>query len=131
MKCRVEQNDIVYILNSDLVTWSEEVVSSNNSVEINFSWGDVSPELIYEITNDITITEVYLSIDVLFDGVGAYIKVGDDLVDDSLMESSENDVTTEAVYSTEPMKLYSVGRKIFISFFPGAGATQGKGSVIC
>jgi hypothetical protein len=130
MKCRVQADGKTYVLDNDLITWSEDIVSANNNtVEVSFSWGDVSPELIYEVVTDITISEVYLSIDTRFDGVGAFLKIGDETISNSLMDTFENDVTTEVIYSTEPMKELITGQKVYITFNPGSGATQGNGRI--
>jgi len=122
----VQENGLEYELQSDLITWSPKV---SNGIEINFSWGDVSPELIYTIPIASTLLSVILSIDIPFNGFGCYIKIGDNIIDNSLMDSSENDPATIAIYSTTPSKKYNGGEQILLTFTPGSGGSQGAGRV--
>jgi len=95
-----------------------------------FSWGDATPDTVYTFRSSNIINKIILSINTEFNGTGAWIKVGDDSYNDSLMTEIQNIPSERGIYETNPIKRYSTGDNIVLTLNPGTGATSGSGELL-
>lgn len=99
-------------------------------IELNFAYGDVSPARIAAVPLGGMITQVDIIILTPFNGVGAWLSVGDGGDHSGLMSVGQNDPKTIATYSTFPALTYVSMTDIFLYLAPGAGASAGRGVLL-
>lgn len=104
--------------------------SSQNLIEVPFSWGDATPKLIAEIAPDRVITTATILILVPFNGLGASLMLGDSGMLDRLIATDQNDPTFLAEYETNPGYSYSIATELVLTITPGEGCNQGEGLVL-
>lgn len=104
--------------------------SGGATTEVNFAYGDASPTMLATAVAGKLVYGVGLHIKVPFDGIGATLTVGDAGQADRLMAAGENDVTQVGSNATAPAYVYGVNTAITLSIAPGAGASQGSGTVV-
>lgn len=132
MLVAVISNNTIWQLKNGIenVNWSEFTVASEiTEISSSFSWGDSTPVIIYLFTSSKTIRTIQLSIDEIFNGIGASIKIGDNYDDGILMNNNQNIPFELGVYETNPMKSYSIGDKVILTITPGNGASSGSGLI--
>jgi hypothetical protein len=98
--------------------------------ELNFSYGDATPALITSVPIGGMITQVDLILLTPFDGVGAVISVGTELVLDNLMSISQNDLSVASTYITKPGLVCSSLTGVYLHMVQGAGASAGNGVIL-
>jgi hypothetical protein len=104
-------------------------VPGNARIELAFSFGDASPEIIGSIPTNKIVEAVSLFIEVPFDGIGAALSIGDSSNPNSLMSFSQNDPTQVGAYQVAPTVSFNSDTVVKLFITPGAGATQGSGLI--
>lgn len=95
-------------------------------VSVNFAYNEVSPAVITVLAG-VSVIDVRVIIDTVFDGVGASISVGDGADNSILMTSAQNDPTAVGTYSATPNKFYASETVVGLYFSPGDSAHSGAG----
>lgn len=98
--------------------------------ELEFAYGDATPELIGTAFAGKTIISVQLLVTQAFDGTSPSLTIGDAGNNSRLMASSDNDPATVGQYETHPVYAYGSDTAVKLYITPGAGATQGRGLVV-
>jgi hypothetical protein len=96
---------------------------------INFSYGDVTTQTIYQSLAGQRITRVEIAFDVAFN-VASTLSVGDSGNTQRLMSTGQNNPLSTDVYSSHPFHKYASNTNILLTLNTGIGATQGSGVVI-
>lgn len=96
---------------------------------INFSYGDVTTQTIYQALAGQRITRVEIGFDVAFD-VASTLSVGDSGNTQRLMATGQNNPLSTDVYSSHPFYKYVSNTNILLTLNTGIGASAGSGSVI-
>ena len=97
---------------------------------ISFSFGDASPSTIKALPAGATVLRAHIVIQTPFNGVGASLKLGDALIRDRLIATSQVDPYFAADFETNPCVAYTVATQILLTIVPGAGCTQGSGYIL-
>lgn len=95
----------------------------------DFSFGDPTRNIMHAPAG-YRVISAKIIIKTAFNGAGASLKIGDAGNAESIMAAAGNDPTLVSVFATEPAVQYSVATPILFTINPGAGATQGSGSVV-
>lgn len=103
--------------------------SAKGRKKLNFSYGDVTTQVIYQAIAGQRITKVEIGFDVAFD-VASSLKVGDGANIQRLMDTGQNNPLVPDIYSTHPFYKYASNTDILLTLVAGIGATQGSGTVI-
>ena len=96
---------------------------------INFSYGDVTTQTIYQALAGQRITRVEVAFDVAFN-VASTLSVGDSGDTQRLMGTGQNNPLLGGDWGSHPFHLYASNTNILLTLNAGMGATQGSGSVI-
>jgi hypothetical protein len=96
---------------------------------INFSYGDVTTQTIYQALAGQRITKVEVAFDVAFN-VASTLSVGDSGNTQRLMSTGQNNPLIGGAWGSHPFHLYASNTNILLTLNAGIGATQGSGSVI-
>jgi hypothetical protein len=97
--------------------------------EMNFAYGDATPQPIFVLSAAAVIAEVNIWMLDTFDGVSPVITIGRFSAVDELMDASEIDPAFLSSFATRPGKEYSPGETVNLYITPGAGATKGRGVI--
>lgn len=101
----------------------------SKQAKLNFSYGDVTTQVIYSAIAGQRITRVELGFDIAFN-VASSLKVGDGANIQRLMDTGQNNPLAAHIYSTCPFYKYTENTDIILTINAGIGATQGAGTVI-
>ena len=117
-----------------LIVQSAPVQINNSGVtakqeSINFSYGDVTTQTIYQAIAGQRITRVEVAFDTAFN-VASTLSVGDSGDTQRLMDTGQNNPLIGGAWSSHPFHLYASNTNILLTLNAGSGATQGSGSVI-
>lgn len=117
-----------------LIVQSAPVQINNSGVtskqeSINFSYGDVTTQTIYQAIAGQRITRVEVVFDTAFN-VTSTLSVGDSGDTQRLMDTGQNNPLIGGAWSSHPFHLYASNTNILLTLNAGSGATQGSGSVI-
>lgn len=96
---------------------------------LSFSYGDVSPEFIAVIPANMIVYSIEMIINTPFNGASPTLSVGDPGNYARLMTTAENNPLVAGTYSSTPSLAYSTNTNTYLSIVPGAGCTQGNGTV--
>jgi hypothetical protein len=96
---------------------------------INFSYGDVTTQTIYQALAGQRITKVEVAFDVAFN-VASTLSIGDGTNTQRLMDTGQNNPLIGGAWSSHPFHLYASNTNILLTLNAGSGANQGSGSVI-
>lgn len=143
-----EPNALYYVKGTEfaehyITSDTGEVINTGNSAAIRqviadvfanlapqpFSYGMASPSLILALPAAAYLQHVALDVQQAFDGETPSLR----LVTDSglvLIDTSQNDPTTEGLYETAPAAEIAAGAEIYLEILPGFGATQGSGYLL-
>ena len=126
---------IVKVLNSPTRIIKSAPIQINNTgvsakqKSINFSYGDVTTQTIYQAIAGQRITRVEVAFDVAFN-VASTLSIGDSGNTQRLMDTGQNNPLSTDVYATTPFYKYASNTDILLTLNTGMGATQGSGVVI-
>jgi hypothetical protein len=126
---------IVKVLNSPTRIIKSAPIQINNTgvsakqKSINFSYGDVTTQTIYQAIAGQRITRVEIGFDVAFN-VASTLSIGDSGNTQRLMTTGQNNPLSTDVYATTPFYKYASNTDILLTLNTGMGATQGSGVVI-
>jgi hypothetical protein len=126
---------IVKVLNSPTRIIKSAPIQINNTgvsakqKSINFSYGDVTTQTIYQAIAGQRITRVEIAFDVAFNVVST-LSIGDSGNTQRLMDTGQNNPISTDVYATTPFYKYASNTDILLTLNTGIGATQGSGVVI-
>lgn len=115
-------------VNSTVINREVEV-SGGKQQSLNFSYGDVTTQTIYQAIAGQRITRVEIAFDVAFD-VASSLSIGDGTNTQRLMDTGQNNPLSTDVYSSHPFHKYASNTNILLTLNTGMGATQGSGVVI-
>jgi hypothetical protein len=105
------------------------VNASGAVAPIDFTYGDAS-SAIYTPGQAGTITLARVDVQTSFDGAGAQLKLGTVASPESILAAAQNDPSTVGEFENTPDVHLSSTDSVFLTIVPGAGATQGSGSVL-
>ncbi len=94
----------------------------------DFAWGDATPIVVMSVPLNYLIVAASVVIENEFDGAGAAITIGLTSDADVLMPADGNYPDTEGRYEHNPGVRATDGL-IYLTIVPGAGATQGSGTI--
>lgn len=97
---------------------------------VAFAYGDASPTLITTLLVGQRLTDVRLSIEEAFNGVGARLSVGTMLDPDAYADGDLIDPASPFVFEFAPQTVFLVDTPVYLFITPGSGTSAGKGSVI-
>jgi hypothetical protein len=100
----------------------------NSRVKVNFSFGDSTPKIILTNTALKTVINASIVIETPFNGLGANLSLGDMVLNNKFINTSQNDPTISCEFSTNPNN--TTNTNIILTITPGSGATQGSGFVL-
>lgn len=101
-----------------------------DNIQLNFAFGDVSPVNVFQAEANQLIEEIQILILETFNGIGAFLKVGDAIQDDRLFTANQNYPSVSATYVVTPNYSYGSLTQILLTIDPGSGATQGSGLLL-
>ena len=116
-------------LNDAAIARTNLGVDVPKQAKFNFSYGDVTTQVIYSAIAGQRITRVELVIDVAFNAESS-INVGDGANIQRLMDTGQNNPLRVGGYETHPFYKYASGTDILLTINAGIGTTQGSGTVI-
>ena len=93
-----------------------------------FSFGDVSDRVIYTMPRAGLVQSAMLNIAVPWDGIGSAVAILAGLTD--LMPAYGNDPALASVFEWTPAAHLAAGTEVHLLNTPGAGATQGIGTMV-
>lgn len=102
---------------------------SSKQESINFSYGDVTTQTIYQALAGQRITRVEVAFDTAFN-VASTLSVGDSGDTQRLMDTGQNNPLIGGAWGSHPFHLYAANTNILLTLNAGMGATQGSGTVI-
>ena len=97
--------------------------------KLNFSYGDVTTQIIYQAIAGQRVTNIKLGFDVAFN-VASALSVGDGTNTQRLMDTGQNYPLRGGIYGTTPFYKYAANTNILLTVNAGVGCTQGSGTVI-
>jgi len=95
--------------------------------EYTFNYGDATPRLLLTIPANKVIISCAIFITTGFNGVGATVSIGDASNYNSIMATTDSNVSMETNWSTNPGVVFGTATPIYISITAGSGATAGSG----
>lgn len=101
--------------------------SGQSRIKIPFSWGDATPKTIVSLTG--FIKRASCSILVPFDA-SSLLSLGDSLVSDRLIKSSQINPSAIAEFETSPLIQYASSTEIKLAIAAGVGCSTGSGFII-
>lgn len=104
-------------------------VSGGKQQSLNFSYGDVTTQTIYQAIAGQRITKVEMIFDVAFN-VASTLSIGDGTNTQRLMDTGQNNPLIGGGWDSHPFYKYSSDTNILLTLNAGIGATQGSGTVI-
>jgi len=105
------------------------VSGTGTAIQLDFSWGDVSPTLITTVPAGKTVFRVEVFVQTPFD-VASTLTIGDAGSTDRLAIASEIDLETFGVYQTNPGYIYGVGTAVNFYLSIGVGTSVGSGLIL-
>lgn len=96
---------------------------------LDFSYGDVTTQTIYQAIAGQRVTCVELGFDVAFN-VDSVVSVGDENDTQRLLGTGQNNPLVTGIYSSHPFYKYDVNTDIILTIQAGIGVAQGNGTVI-
>lgn len=103
--------------------------SAKGRKKLNFSYGDVTTQTIYQAIAGQRITKVEVAFDVAFN-VASTLSIGDGADTQRLMDTGQNNPLIGGAWSSHPFHLYASNTNILLTLNVGSGANQGSGAVI-
>lgn len=97
---------------------------------VAFSYGDVSPIVIYTATAPCVLSEVELLLRVPFDGPGATLSLGSPGDAEAYLPTTYVDPTTAGTYGASPDVDLIAGDQILLYILPGFAPSAGSGKVL-
>ena len=97
--------------------------------KLNFSFGDVTTQSIYQAIAGQRITKVELGFDVAFNAASS-LSVDDGTNTQRLMDTGQNYPLRGGIYGSTPFYKYVANTNILLTINAGVGCTQGSGAVI-
>lgn len=97
--------------------------------KLNFSYGDVTTQVIYRAIAGQRITRVEICFDIAFN-IASSLKVGDGSNIQRLMDTGQNDPLRGGIYGVTPFYKYMSDTDILLTINAGVGCSQGQGIVI-
>lgn len=94
-----------------------------------FSYGDATPALIATLDAGTRVFLVELAIHTAFNGIGAAISIGTLTDVEAFLPSTRVMPALAAVYEASPNLVLGASTPVYLYITPGAGASQGSGSV--
>ncbi len=104
--------------------------SGSSVPAVHFSYGDATPDTLYEPSSDQVIKSVTIVVEQPFNGTGAKVSIGTDADHELLMAEEDSDLTIASTFETSPGEVINAGTPIKHFITPGAGASQGQCMVL-
>ena len=103
--------------------------SAKGRKRLDFSFGDVTTQTIYQAIAGQRITRVDVAFDIAFN-VASTLSIGDGTNTQRLMDTGQNNPLIGGAWSSHPFHKYASNTNILLTLNTGIGATQGSGAVI-
>ncbi|MCS7317490.1 MAG: hypothetical protein NZZ41_04100 [Candidatus Dojkabacteria bacterium] len=119
-------------INNSPITWIEfanfdSKESDSNTAQINVNFNSASPLLIANVSNNTRVSWVLVEVIVPFNGTSPTMEIGDNGVNNRLMDNSLINLSVPGVYVSNPTYFYTgltTDENIFC-YFNSSGSTQG------
>lgn len=116
-------------VNKSVINREIEANTGGKQQSLNFSYGDVTTQTIFQALAGQRITRVEMVFDTAFN-VASSLSVGDSGNTQRLMNTGQNFPLIGGAWGSHPFHKYASNTNILLTINAGSGATQGAGSVI-